>query len=427
MSVLGLGATIGIDAATESRGAIAAAGGTATALGQLTGLVGAYLMMVMVLLMGRLPPLERVLGQDRLARWHRRIGGWPVLLIAVHAVLITVGYAETDRTGAAHQLGTLLRSYPDVMAATVAFGLFLMVGVTSYRRARQRLRYETWWAAHLYTYLALSLAFPHQLADGQSFVGHPGIQIWWSVMWAASAGLVIVYRFGVPLWRSLYHRLRVVEVTAEGPGVYSIVCAGRHLERLAVSGGQFFSWHFMTPGLWWQAHPYSLSALPRPPYLRVTVKDLGDHSRSLAGLRPGTYVGIEGPYGAFTPEARDRDRDRVLLVAAGVGVTPVRALLEDLPAEVDVVVLLRASSREELLFRDEIVSLVAARRGRLRELVGDRRTVRMDAGALLALVPDLRMRDTYVCGPSGFSHEIVASLRSAGVPAPRIHHEEFAF
>lgn len=421
----GLGATIGVDAASESRGALAAAGGVDTALGQLTGLVGAYLMMLMVLFMARLPFLERAMGQDRLVRWHRRIGGWPILLIAAHAVLVTVGYAAQDRTGAMGQLATLLKSYPDVLAATVGFGLLVMVGVTSYRRARRRVRYETWWTAHLYTYLALCMAFPHQLADGQSFVGHPFTVVWWSVMWAATAGAVVVYRIGVPVWRSVYHRLRVVDVTEEGPGVYSIVCAGRHIERLAVSGGQFFSWHFMRLGLWWQAHPYSLSALPSPPYLRVTVKDLGDHSRSLRDLRPGTRVGIEGPYGAFTPHVRSHDK--VLLVAAGVGVTPVRALLEDLPFGVDVVVIVRASQRAELIFRDEIASLVAQHRGRLHELVGDRSRVALDAQMFRLLVPDLHRRDAYVCGPQGFSDAVVAALRQAGSALERIHHEDFAF
>ncbi|HZU72022.1 MAG TPA: ferredoxin reductase family protein [Acidimicrobiales bacterium] len=422
---IGLGATIGTAVTAESKGSLAAAGGWATAAGRLSGLLGAYLMLVMVLLVARLPVLERAVGQDRIVAWHRRIGGWPIVLIGLHAVLITVGYAALDRSGVLHQAYTLLDSYPDVLAATVAFGLLIAVGVSSYRRARRRLRYETWWTVHLYTYLALALAFSHQLANGASFVGHPLARLWWASMWGAVVGTVLLWRIGVPLWRSLYHRLRVVDVRQEGPGVYSVVCAGEHLERLAVSGGQFFQWRFLKPGFWWQAHPYSLSALPRPPYLRVTVKDLGDHSRSLGSLRPGTFVAIEGPYGAFTRHSRTGDR--VLLVAAGVGVTPVRALLEDLPAGVDVEVVLRASRPEDLVLRDEVAALVKARRGRLHQLVGDRHTVRTDAAALSTLVPDLHQRDAYVCGPDGFSDRLVAALRAAGTPAEQIHREEFAF
>jgi predicted ferric reductase len=422
---IGLGATIGTAVTAESRGSLAAAGGWETALGRLFGLLGAYLMLLMVLLVARLPVLERAVGQDRIVRWHRQIGGWPILLIGLHAVLITVGYAALDRTGALHQAYTLLDAYPDVLAGTVAFGLLVAIGVTSYRRARRRMRYETWWTIHLYTYLALALAFAHQLANGASFVGHPLTRLWWSAMWAVVVGSVVCFRIGVPVWRSLYHRLRIVDVKLEGPNVYSIVCAGRHLERLAISGGQFFQWRFLRRGFWWQAHPYSLSALPRPPYLRVTVKDLGDHSRSLAGLRPGTWVAIEGPYGAFTRHSRTGDR--VLLVAAGVGVTPVRALLEDLPAGGDVEVVLRGSTSDDLVLRDEIAALVKARKGRLHELVGDRHTVRTDAAAFTQLVPDVARRDIYVCGPDGFSDRVVAALRSAGTPPDQIHREEFAF
>jgi ferredoxin-NADP reductase len=177
--------------------------------------------------------------------------------------------------------------------------------------------------------------------------------------------------------------------------------------------------------MWWQAHPYSVSGLAQPPYLRVTVKDLGDHSRALATIEPGTRIAIEGPYGAFTAAARRGDA--VLLVGAGVGATPLRALLEDLPRWVDVVVLLRAHTRDELVLRDEIASLVEDRGGELYELVGPRTEVRLDAAALTRLVPDIARRDLFVCGPEGFTEALKDSARAAGTPRERIHEEVFAF
>jgi ferredoxin-NADP reductase len=235
-----------------------------------------------------------------------------------------------------------------------------------------------------------------------------------------------VFRIGIPIWRTLRHQLRVVEVRAEGPGAVSVICAGRKLDRLAVSGGQFFQWRFLVRGQWWQAHPYSLSALPRPPYLRVTVKGLGDQSHALARVPEGTRVAIEGPYGVFTDHARQRGR--VLLVAAGVGVTPIRALLEDLPDQVDVTVILRGSRPEDLLLRDEIAAIAAKRpKSRLFELVGPRHQVELDAQTLKQLVPDVRHRDLYVCGPDGFTEQVFLSARRLAVPEDRIHLEEFAF
>ncbi len=261
---------------------------------------------MMVLLVSRIPAIERVLGQDGLLRWHRRLAPWPISLLIAHAVFITIGYAQAAKSGLGHQVAVLLTRYPDVLTATVGLGIMCLIGVVSLRAIRSRLSRETWWLIHLYMYLALAISFAHVLALGPSFVGHPLTQIVWSVAWAATAGLVLCYRFGLPLARSLRYRLVVAEVRAEGPGVVSVICSGRHLDKLAVAGGQFFCWRFLTPRMWWQAHPYSLSALPQPPYLRLTVKGVGDHSAALATLRPGTKVVVEGPYGAFTRYAQQR-------------------------------------------------------------------------------------------------------------------------
>jgi predicted ferric reductase len=422
---LGFGAVLAAVVLGESRGSLAAPGGLLSAAGRLAGFAGTYLMLIMVMLIARLPWLESSVGQDRLVRWHRQLAPWAIGLITAHVVLITLGYAQASSTGALRELWVLVTSYRDMLAAAVGFGLLVMAGISSYRHVRRRLRYETWWVIHLYLYLGLALAFAHQIFTGVSFIGHPLVRALWIVVWAATAGLVLVFRVAQPAWRSLRHRLRVVEVRQEAPGVVSVVCRGRHLDRLAVSGGQFFHWHFLTRGMWWQGHPYSLSALPRPPYIRVTIKGLGDQSRAAASLRPGTRVAIEGPYGTFTDHARLREG--VALFAAGVGVTPVRALLEGLPAGVDVVVVVRASTPADLVHRDELAALVRQRHGRLQEIVGSRHKVRLNARALRSLVPDIAYRDLYICGPGGFTAEVADAARQLGTDAKQIHTETFVF
>lgn len=400
-------------------------GGAATFLGGMSGLVGMYLALLMVLMVARIGPIERVLGQDGILRWHRRLGPWPISLLTLHAILLTLGFAQAAKTGSLHELGQLIASYPGMLAATVALGLMLMAGIASIRALRSRLRRETWWVLHLYMYLALALSFAHVLALGPSFVGHPAVQAIWLTVWLATAGTVIIYRFGLPVFRTLRHGLRVVEVRPEAPGVVSVICRGRHLDRLPVAGGQFLQWRFLVRGLWWQAHPYSLSAMPRPPYLRLTVRQVGDHSGAVARLRPGTRVAIEGPYGAMT--ASVSRHPRVLLVAGGIGITALRALLEDLPRRTNAVVILRAPSPEQLVFGKEVAALLARRGGALHQVVGSRHQVGDLRQVLTRLVPDVSQRDVYVCGAAEFVHDVARAATELGVARDALHYEIFAW
>src|SRR3954468_22348516 len=283
---LGLGVTVGLGVIAESSGSLQAPGGVATALGRLAGLLAAYAMVVVVLLVARVPPLERAIGQDRLVAWHRRLGPWPLYLLLGHAVLITVGYAQQAHDGVLHEFGRLLLTYPGILAATAGALLLFAAGITSYRLARRRMAYETWWAGHLYTYLALFLSFSHQIDTGAAFVGHPVARLWWTALWAGTLGVVVAARVGLPVWRSLRHSVRVVSVTPEGPGVVSVLLRGRRLDRLPVAGGQFFQWRFLRRGLWWQAHPYSLSAAPEGDLLRITVRTSATTARGWRASPP---------------------------------------------------------------------------------------------------------------------------------------------
>ena len=145
--------------------------------------------------------------------------------------------------------GVLLTRYPDVLIATIGLGIMCLIGVISIRAIRRRLRRETWWLIHLYMYLALALSFAHVIVLGPSFVGHPLTRVG-LVSWPGPPprAWCSAYRFGLPVVRSLRHRLVVAEVRPEGPGVVSVICSGRQLDKLPVAGGQFMLLALSDPG-----------------------------------------------------------------------------------------------------------------------------------------------------------------------------------
>ena len=230
-----------------------------TSLGRLSGLLGSDLLLLQVLLVARVPAVERALGQDRATRWHRTLGITSLVLVVVHVLTVTWGYAVDSATSVWAQAWTLTTAYPGMLLAVVGTVLLVGVGLTSAVGAvRRRLRYETWHLLHLYAYLGVGLAVPHQLWTGTDLSGPVATAYWWS-LWGLAALAVLVFRVGAPLRTNLRHRLVVERVVPEGDGTVSVVVRGRDLRRLRASAGQFFLWRFGGEGVT-RAHPYSLSA-----------------------------------------------------------------------------------------------------------------------------------------------------------------------
>ena len=322
-------------------------GGQLTAVGQLTGLFAAYLALIQLVLMARSPLLDQVFGMDGLAAAHRWLGFATVWLLVAHGLFIVTGYALGDGRTVVEEVVTLVTTYPYVLMAIVSGALFGMVAVSSVRAARRRLSYETWYGLHLYAYLAIALGFLHQVFVGADFIHDPIAVGYWVALYVIAAAFIVVFRIGQPVWLSARHRLRVASVVAEAPGVYSVYVTGRDLDQLAVRSGQYFLWRFLTRDGWWRAHPFSISSAPNGAWLRITIKELGDWSSALQRLAVGTRVFIEGPYGVLT--GARRTRPKVLLIAGGIGITPLRALLEALPANPgDLTLLYRVRSVPEI-------------------------------------------------------------------------------
>ncbi len=399
----------------------------AYALGRALGIVGAILAMAQMLLASRVPWVERALGHDGAIARHTRLGTVALVLMLIHLVLMTTITAGYDGRSVAAQL----TAWPEygwfMLAAQVGAVAFIVVLVTSFSAVRMRIPYERWHAVHLLVYVGVAFAVPHQFLEGSTFRDGGAAwwfwALWWTVAWVSLLG----YRVVRPLVLFIRHGLVVESVTPHVDGSTSVTLSGRNLERLRAQSGQFFLWRFLSPGLRGQQHPFSLSAAPGD-RLRITVKPSGDGSRAMASVTPGTRVWCEGPLGIFGEPTRTQDS--VVLVAAGIGITPVRALLESASPDDDVTVVVRARSREEAPLLEEIEELADARGADIHLVLGPRGTGWSSIDQPLTLtdiVANPSACDVYICGPREWAESVQADAARAGVAPSSIHREEFGW
>ncbi|SNY76186.1 ferredoxin reductase family protein [Paractinoplanes atraurantiacus] len=397
---------------------------TLTSIGRFLGLHLAFVMALQLLLIARLPFLDRRIGMDRLTTWHRWTGFTIFWLVVLHPTFVLLGYSRLDHISFLAEIPNLAEQMP-VLLGMIAAGLVGIIAVSSVRLARRTLSYEAWHAVHLLVYVIVVLALIHQVYEGSAFKTNGFTQLYWWGLWAFAIGALITGRVVVPLVRNLRHQLRVAAVISESPDVVSVHVTGRDLEGLRARPGQFFLWRFPGHNRWWQVNPFSLSAAPDGRSLRLTAKGIGVTSAGLRHLPLGTRVFAEGPYGAFTTTRRVREN--ALLIAGGIGITPIRSLLEDETLTGDIVVLYRARTPADAVLLPELQNLARMRQARLHLLTG--RTGEgnqpFSAGNLLGLVPDIAQRDVFVCGPSAMTTAVLRSLRQLGVPARQRHAETF--
>jgi predicted ferric reductase len=385
----------------------------------------ATLMMLQLILIARLPFLDRRLGMDRLTRWHRWVGFTLFWTVLTHASIVVLGYARLDNA-------PLLKTF-------LGTGRGRRVPARHDRRDdHRRDRRDVRQVPATAVVLRGLARHPHgRLPRGLHRARAP-VPRRHHVLQPVGAGLLVDgvgagdRRVGRGPGGDPAAPQRPARVPGGGcrPGRPERHLGVRHGPRprqAAGRAGQFCIWRFPDHNGWWQANPFSLSAAPDGRHLRLTAKAVGTTSAGLRGLQPGSRVFVEGPYGAFT--SMHQVAAGMLLVAGGVGVTPIRALLEE--STVPTVVLYRVSNIGDAVLLRELQELCRQRGAWLQVLAG--RTGQgnppfapFEPDQLAALVPDITRRDVYVCGPAAMTESVLRSLKVLKVPRAQIHAERFS-
>src|SRR5437868_63447 len=188
-----------------------------------------------------------------------------------------------------------LRAFTWLITATVVTFFLRVVAWSSFGIVRRKLSYELWYAVHITAYAGIALAWFHEIPTGGDLALNPGAARYWRIL-ALVALTTLAWRVLAPLVSAFRHRMRVIDVVEEGPGVTSLRISGRKLDRMHAQPGQFFLWRFLARGHWWAAHPFSLSAAPDGNTFRITAKAVGGHTSRLRAIPVGTRVVTEGPF-----------------------------------------------------------------------------------------------------------------------------------
>ncbi|MES2170089.1 MAG: ferredoxin reductase family protein [Actinomycetota bacterium] len=407
-------------------------GAGVSSVGILCGLIGSDFVLVMIVLAARVPFIDRTIGHDRAVAVHRSLGKPALYLLLGHAGFLIIGYGIEQGLNPIAELGPLLAT-PNVWLALIGLLLLVTVVVTSLVAVKRRFSYEGWHLIHLLSYVAVAFALPHQLTLGGVLATGTLQRVYWITLYVVALGSIATFRFIEPVVSSLRHRIHVAGVESVAPGVVSVHLSGHDLRSLGSVGGQFFVWRFWTRATWWHSHPISLSAVPTDDAARITLRDLGDGTQRLTTLPVGTIVSVEGPYGLFTPAARTSPR--LAIVAAGIGITPARALLEQStlrPGEATV--LLRSSDDDDSVLWNEMDALAKKKGAKLYTMTGPRSPTAprwmpaSDAArgvTLQSVFPELLASDLYLCGPAAWLELVEADAVALGLPPHQIHAERF--
>lgn len=434
-----LAAAVGVFLLAGARPGFDSAANALVSAGIISGLVATAAMCVLVILSARVPFIDRALGQPRATALHSRFGNWVVIGLLAHTLFLLIGYGLRAGISPWQQLVEWWQGAEGMVLAVISLGSVAVLGLTSVLIVKRRLAYELWHGVHLLSYIVVAASIPHQFALGTLFNRSTVSFIYWVGLLAVTGLVVLVFRVIRPLVNSRRADLRVSRVEQVSPAVVNIYMQGNvHLADgarggLVVQPGQYFHFRFWQAGLWWHQHPFSVSG-GGAGWVRITVRNLGKGSAALFGLRPGTRVGVQGPYGIFTEQARQQDG--LVLIGAGVGIAPIRSLVEHarvVPGKAAVIC--RASSQVDLILQDEIAQICAARGVQLINLVGRRgwdtngKQLFMPRGYeawnLNDIVPFVAQSDVYMCGPGGCMDAARQLVVAAGTPREQIHEERF--
>ncbi|MBD3226611.1 MAG: hypothetical protein GF329_00350 [Candidatus Lokiarchaeota archaeon] len=403
------------------------------AIGRLLGLIGMCCVLFQLVLIGRVKWLEGRYGFDKLAKLHQENGRIALGVLIVHPIFLILGNMFIQKVDFSGSFINLIQTNPFTILAPVGLILTFVIVLISNPLIMNRIDYEKWYYFHLFQYLAISLVIAHQFFSGTDIIQNPLFMIYWIGLYIFVGVNFLYFRLLRPLYLYQKHHFKIKEVEEETHDSVSLYISGDNMSELEYKSGQFLLIRILKSSLWWQVHPFSISSMPNDEYVRLTVKDVGDYSSKVVKANSGLRVLIDGPLGRFTKKISKKQK--VLFIAAGSGITPIRSLMEELAIDgKDIVLFYGNKTKKDIIFFDELETLADKyeipihyffSREKELEKKSNYYKGRIQLNDIQDIVTDLFEREIFMCAPPEMMRTLRIELPKIGFPPKYIYYEQY--
>jgi predicted ferric reductase len=368
-------------------------------------------------------------GEDVIYHFHRQISLIAVGLVIAHPLILFVVRPELLAL-----LNSIQAPWRARFAALSTYSLIALV-VMALWRAKLNISYETWHLTHIVlAAVAVTAGLLHMVGWG-SYLTDPWKRALWIGLTIFWIGLLLYVRIVKPLFM-LRRPYRVSEVRQERGDTSTLVMHPDGHPGFRFSPGQF-GW--LT--LWGSpfkitGHPFSFSSSAEVTDGRVemSIRNLGDFTSAIDKVPVGQRVYLDGPYGAFTI---GNPADMHVLIAGGVGVTPMMSMIRTLADRSDtrpVILLYGSRDWESITFREELEALKARLNLTVVHVLanpsagwtGDQGFITADVFKR-HLPPPYADHEYFICGPDVMMDAIEKALGEMNVPLSKYHSERYSF
>jgi len=368
-------------------------------------------------------------GEDVIYHFHRQLSLVAVGLVIAHALIMFVTRPEM------FELAKLSEVPLGAVFAMLSIGALVVLVVMALWRAELKIKYETWHLTHIVLAVAaVTLGLLHMIGWA-FFLADPGKRALWIGLTIFWIGLLAYVRIFKPLF-ALRRPYRVAEVRSERGDTSTLV-----MQPDGHAGFRFTPGQFGWLTLWGSpfkitGHPFSFSssAAVTDGRIEMSIRNLGDFTSGISGVQVGKRVYVDGPYGAFTI---GNPADMHVLIAGGVGITPMMSMIRTLADRGDkrpVVLLYGSKDWESITFREELEAL--EKRIDLKVVhvlasppagwTGEKGYI--DAAMFKRhLPPPFVDHEYFICGPGPMMDAIERTLGELGVPMTKYHSERYSF
>lgn len=392
------------------------------------GFIGLAMMALQFALTARINRIEASYGVDIILQFHRYISLVAFAFILIHPLILFAVRPETQ------ELLNFFTAPWRARAAVIATLALILLIVTTIWRQQLKIPYEPWRTSHgILAVIAVSLGLAHGLG-----VGYYLNLFWKAVLWAALAltalWLLIYVRLVKPLFMTKKPYL-VEEVRQERGDVWTLALRPRGHEGFQFQPGQF-AW--ITLGISpfrMREHPFSMSSSgDNTERIEFSIKALGDFTKRIKDVEPGTKAFLDGPYGVFTTD-RYEDTSGFVLIAGGIGITPMISMLlthAEREDERPYVLIYASKSWDDITFREELdelqkkldLTVVHVLKNPPDDWSGE--TGYVDKELLARYIPKRRgTRQYFICASPKMMDQVEAALHELEVPTTNIHMEHF--